>query len=194
VIQPLRTLHPVGGADALDDSSVIASVLDGDSEAYAFIVRRYQEPLFRFALGMVHDPDTASDLVQEAFVKAYTTLDRCRDPSHFGAWIHRILRNRCLDYLKRHRRQKPLDSAILELADSAEGVSGLERRDLRAVLSTALGCLPEAQREAFLMKHLEERPYEEMAQLLGTSISALKMRVKRARETMQQALAEILSV
>jgi RNA polymerase sigma-70 factor (ECF subfamily) len=176
-----------------DDGAVVADVLAGNREAYALLVRRYQDSLFRFACGMVDSPDIAADLVQESFVKAFTTLGRCREPGRFGAWLHRIVRNRCLDYLKRNRRQISLDGvdAHTSVEDGADEV--LRRRELRAALSTALRRLPEAQRVAFLMKHLEERSYEEMAEELDTSVSALKMRVKRARETMRAILEESLA-
>ena len=171
-----------------DDERVVSAVLNGDREAFAILVRRHQEVLFRFACAMVGTPDAAADIVQESFVKAYTSLDRCRDPARFGAWIHRIVRNRCLDHLKRHRRQERLHASNPDLILPPEADQALDRGDLRAVLMEALEALPDAQREAFLMKHLEERSYEEMAELLDASVSALKMRVKRAREAMMSAL------
>jgi RNA polymerase sigma-70 factor (ECF subfamily) len=169
---------------------VVAEVLAGNRDAYAQLVRRYQENLFRFACGMVDSPDTAADLVQESFIKAFTTLDRCREPAHFGAWVHRIVRNRCLDHLKRYRKQLPLDGVDAYTAQDGGADEVLRRRELRVALSTALKRLPVAQREAFLMKHLEERSYEEMASELETSVSALKMRVKRAREALRTILRD----
>jgi RNA polymerase sigma-70 factor (ECF subfamily) len=177
-----------------DDGAIIEEVAAGNREAYALIVRRYQDTLFHFAFSMVGSADAASDLVQESFVKAYVTLAQCREPARFGAWIHRILRNRCLDHLKRNRRQDSLDEVTVQLVREPDAEDALERRDLRAALSDALGALPAAQREAFLMKHLEDRSYEEMAEMLGASVSALKMRVKRAREAMLSHLENVKSV
>ncbi len=171
-----------------DDATVVADVLAGNRDAYAHLVRRYQEGLFRFASGMVGSADTAADLVQESFVKAYVTLGRCREPSRFGAWIHRIVRNRCLDHLKRGRRQVSLQGVDEHPTPESGADEILQRRELRTALSSALAQLPAAQREAFLMKHLEEKSYEEMSEVLDSSISALKMRVKRARESMREIL------
>lgn len=166
-------------------------MLAGDRESYALLVRRYQETLFRHALGMLLDADAAADLVQDSLVKAYTSLQDCQDPARFGAWVFRILRNRCHDYLRDRRRQVVSLEEGASSAPSKESPElDLERLTLNRALDGALAQLPEAQREAFLLKHVEGRSYEEMTELLGASTSALKMRVMRARETLQVLLRE----
>lgn len=176
------------------DAELIERILAGDQERYAALVRRYQELLYRHAVGMVSDQDVAADLVQDSFVKAYTSLARCQDPARFSAWIFRILRNRCHDHL-RDRRQKtePIteDTALAPDADHPE--TDYERTELNGLVNRALASLPEAQREAFLLKHVEGRSYDEMAELLDASVSALKMRVLRARETLQLLLRETVT-
>jgi len=172
------------------DSEIVARVLAGDRECYTLLVQRYQEVLFRHALGMVQDADQAADLVQDAFVRAFTELKRCRDPARFGGWVFRILANRCRDYLKSAgRRSVPLDGA-LAAPRAAEADRAHEQRELSEVLSRALAALPASQREALLLKHVEECSYEEMAERLGASVSALKMRVMRAREALQNLLGD----
>lgn len=168
-----------------DDSSIIAKVLEGDTEQFGEIVRRYQVGLYRYATSMVGDHDVASDMVQDAFVRAYTNLASCRDRERFRLWLFRTLRNRCFDYLKDpRRRQTPLDEAP-PLPDAAEGPGDLaERASLRAQLRRALDSLPAVQREAFLMHYVEGFAYDELAGMLGASVSALKMRVLRAREAL----------
>ena len=173
------------------DAHLVARVLAGDSERYAVLVGRYQETLFRYAVGMVHDSDLAADLVQDSFVKAYTSLASCQDPARFGAWVFRILVNRCKDHLKSRRRHTlPLEEDTATTPESDDPAVAADRSDFRQVMERALGTLPEAQREAFLLKHLEGRSYEEMADMLGASVSALKMRVMRAREALQSLLRE----
>ena len=81
------------------DGNVVARVRAGDRDAYRILVRRYQDVLYRHALRMTGAADVAADLVQSALVKAYTHIDRCRDPERFGAWLFRILANRCKDHL-----------------------------------------------------------------------------------------------
>ncbi len=176
---------------AAADRDLVERVLAGEREPYAVLVRRYQQGLYRHALGMVLDGDAAADLVQDAFVKAYANLERCRDRSKFGTWVFRILRNRCLDYLKERRRQDlPLDDHRAFPAVEAGPESELERRSLRDALERALAKLPDAQREAFLLKHVQELSYEEMAEVVDASVSALRMRVLRAREMLQALLGE----
>jgi RNA polymerase sigma-70 factor, ECF subfamily len=173
------------------DAELIERVLAGDRELYAEIVGRYQEMLYRFALGMLQDPDTAADLVQDSFVKAFTSLARCRDRQHFGSWIFRIVRNRCTDHLRSPARKRvSLEDEYPALFERETPESELERAELRLAIDRALATLPVAQREAFLLKHVENLSYEEMAELLDTGVSALKMRVLRAREALQGALQE----
>ncbi|HEX2189838.1 MAG TPA: sigma-70 family RNA polymerase sigma factor [Longimicrobiaceae bacterium] len=173
------------------DAHLVARVLDGDADGYAVLVGRYQASLFRYAVGMVRDGDLAADLVQDSLVKAYTSLATCQDPNRFGAWVFRILVNRCKDHLKSRRRHTaPLEEDTATAPDSDDPALGADRADTRALVERALATLPAAQREAFLLKHLEGRSYEEMAEMLGVSISALKMRVLRAREALQSLLRE----
>jgi RNA polymerase sigma-70 factor (ECF subfamily) len=174
-----------------DDATLIDRVLNGQSDHFALLVRRYQDALYRFAFGMVGDSDVAADLVQDTFVKGFTHLGRCRQPARFGIWIHQILRNRCLDYLKnRRRRNVSIDDHPQLPCERAGPDVDLDRRELRGAIRRALARLPEAQREAFLLKHVQDLSYEEMADLTGASVSALKMRVLRAREALQALLRD----
>jgi RNA polymerase sigma-70 factor (ECF subfamily) len=174
---------------SLDDAAVIDRVLRGDTQQFALLVARYQTGLYRHAVSMVLDHDVASDMVQETLVRAYTRLSTCRDHNRFRAWIFQMLRNRCLDHLKDVRRRNVSLDRALDIPDRAEEpVLQMERARLRGEIARALEQLPDAQREAFLMHYVEELPYETMADLLGASVSALKMRVLRARDTLSTAL------
>ena len=182
-------MAPARGSD-LSDAEVVSRVLAGDRDLYAVLVGRYQDVLYRHAVGMVSSPDAAADLVQDSFVKGYTSLEHCQDPARFGAWVFRILRNRCLDYLKDRRRQSvPLEEGAAHVPSRDDPEADLERSESRAAVTAALSAIPEAQREAFLLKHVDGLSYEEMAERLGGSVSALKMRVMRAREALQHLLS-----
>lgn len=177
--------------DGPGDAELVRSVLAGDQEHYAALVRRHQDKLFRYALGMVLDRDAAADLVQDSFVKAYGTLESCND---FGGWIFRILQNRCRDYLKDVRRNTvPLEENTAFAPSRDDPASELDRARLSEAVERALASLPELLREAFLLKHVDGLSYEEMTEMLGASESALKMRVKRARESLQAALRGTLA-
>ena len=96
------------------DAAVIERVLRGETQAFEELVRRYQQPLYRHAAAMVLDHDAAADMVQDAFIRAFTNLDTCRDRGRFRAWLFQTLRNRCLDYLKEaQRRTVALDEPIV---------------------------------------------------------------------------------
>jgi RNA polymerase sigma-70 factor, ECF subfamily len=180
---------PADGRDELDDAAVIARVLDGDRQAFARLVERHQAALYRFAVSMVLDHEAAADMVQDAFVRAYVALASCRDRARFRAWLFQTLRNRCLDYLKDARRKSvPLDEIASVSDGSADPGECVERWQVQERIRRALGALPDQQREAFVLRHVEGLSYDAMADLLGASESALKMRVLRAREALASHL------
>ena len=173
----------------MEDHEIVARVIAGDREVYRLLVRRYQDMLFRHAVRMTREHDVAADLVQASFVKAYTNIAHCRDPHRFGAWLYRILANACKDHLKSKRRRDVSIEDQVNLTDaSASPSSDLERSELRKVLDAAIARLPDSLREAFVLKHVEGRSYEEIAELMDTSVPALKMRVHRAREALKEVL------
>ena len=175
-----------------EDAAVIARVLDGEKHDFAVLVSRYQQLLYRHAVAMVLDHEVAADMVQDAFVRAYSSLRECRNPSRFRPWLFRTLRNRCLDYLKEASRRNVRLADIAEppMADADAPGAIAERNELRAEIVRALARLTPPLREAFVLHYVEEMPYEAMAELLDASVSALKMRVLRAREALRVALQE----
>jgi RNA polymerase sigma-70 factor, ECF subfamily len=175
--------------DGRIDADVVARVLAGDTDQYAVIVERYQRALYRHAVAMVLDHDAAADMVQDAFVRAYTNLKDCRDRHRFRAWLFRTLRNRCLDYLKEPRRGHVRFDDAQPLLSSADGPAAfVDRRELRLDITRALAQLPPEQREAFVMHYVDGMEYDTMADVLDVSVSALKMRALRARQALSAAL------
>jgi RNA polymerase sigma-70 factor, ECF subfamily len=175
--------------DEPSDAELIGRVLFGQRDVYERIVERYQGPLYRYALASIRDSDSAADLVQDTFVRAYSSLARCRDRERFAAWLFRILRNRCIDHQKEHRRRDvPLDERSEYATSLGTPERDMDQSLLRDALENALSSLPEAQREAFLLKHVQGLSYEEIAEILEVGTSALKMRVARARDALQGTL------
>ena len=173
------------------DAELVSSALDGSEEAYAELVRRYQDLLYRHAERMAGGPDEAEDIVQLAFIKSYRNLATCQNPDHVGAWMFRITANACKDHLKSRRGDGIRIDDAPGLADNTgDPEMELERSDMRYRINSALHRLPVDQREAFVMKHVEGLSYQEMGELLGVSVPALKMRVHRAREDLQELLGE----
>lgn len=174
--------------DRESDADVISRVLGGERDAYAGLVRRHQDLIYRHMRGMGIDHDTALDLVQDAFIKAYDRLADCRDRAHFRAWLFSIARNQCLDHLKNVRRLSvPLST--IEGSESIEDVRA-DSSEVDLTMRAALDRLPDTLREAFLLKHDAGYTYEELADMTQTTPSAMKMRVHRARETLREFLME----
>jgi RNA polymerase sigma factor (sigma-70 family) len=156
--------------------------LNGDFTA---VVRRHQDPLYRYGRGLGLDHDTAVDLVQETFVKAYARRDTCRDPKRVRSWLFRIFRNGMLDWARNVRRT---EVPLLDVEEPAGEEDFAERHALREAIGEALASLPPMLREAFLLRHDLGHSYEEIAELAQTSLSAAKMRVARAREALRELL------
>jgi RNA polymerase sigma-70 factor (ECF subfamily) len=170
------------------DQDVITRVLSGDRDAFGMLIGRYSDPLYRHALGMTGSPDVAEDILQTSFIKAYHHLGEVR--GRFDAWLFRIVANGCKDWLKNIRRTHLSYDEDDQPSGFASPDEDLDRTELRQDLDSALAQLAPSLREAFIMKHVEGRSYEEMADLLATTVGALKMRVHRAREALQALLEE----
>jgi RNA polymerase sigma-70 factor (ECF subfamily) len=176
------------------DAAVVARVLEGESEAYAILVARYRAQYARYAVRMLGNREDAEEVLQDAFVRAFRSLSKCDEPEHFGSWLFRILANRCRTTgTRRGRRDKTFVRDELALLEASEEHPA-DRAAWREEIQRALMRLDDEQREAFLLKHVEELGYEEMAELTGVGVSALKMRVKRACERLRGMLQEVQGV
>jgi RNA polymerase sigma-70 factor (ECF subfamily) len=175
----------------MSDVAMVRHVLAGDTAAFAGLVTRYRDRLGRYAAHMLGSREDAEDVLQETFLRAYRSLHRCHDPERFGAWLFGILVNRCRTAGARAGRRRRLFSSDPRPLERASGPSSVERDELDEVVRWALGRLAPEYREAFLLKHAEDLDYESMARLTGVGVSALKMRVKRARERLQVMLREV---
>lgn len=175
---------------SLTDAQAVRAVLAGRTETYAVLVRRYQDVLFAHAMRMMGVRDEAADLVQRAFVHGFRKLASCREPERVGGWLFRILANECKEQLRSRRRSDLSLEALPFLPDRSAPSPEFDAHaeELRARVRTALDRLDPDQREAFVLKHVEGRSYEEMAPLLGASVPALKMRVHRACAGLRELL------
>jgi RNA polymerase sigma-70 factor (ECF subfamily) len=175
----------------LTDAELVAAVLRGETDRYAALVQRYQDAYRRFAVRMLGSADDADDALQLAFVRAFRALRQCKDPSRFGAWLYQIVINECRTLgARRTRRERRVVRDELALAQAPDSRTEEQPQlDVEAV-QLALDQLDPAQREAFVLKHVEGLNYEEMAALTRVGESALKMRVKRAIDRLRALLEE----
>ncbi|MGE5801688.1 MAG: RNA polymerase sigma factor [Gemmatimonadota bacterium] len=172
----------------MTDADAISRVLDGDPNAFAVLVGRYGDACARFARRMLGSEVDAEDAVQESFLRAYRALGAYHHRDRFRAWLFRIVANQCRTVLERRRRERRWIATDDIASAGAVVESGARRAEAADVLERALAQLNPVFREALLLKHGEDLEYREMAEITGASVSALKMRVKRACEAVRPAL------
>lgn len=170
--------------DERTDRELVTASLDGRRDAFAELVRRYQDSVYGLAVGMTRNREDAADMAQEAFIRAYVKLEQYNPEYSFRSWVLRICANHTKNlFRKRVRRrsaeEKHLRQSALEERAEAPDFHGLEQ---------ALGSLPPKLAAPLRLKHMDGLPYHEVAEIMGISVSAAKMRVSRARTQ----LAEIL--
>jgi RNA polymerase sigma-70 factor (ECF subfamily) len=176
-------------ANDLDDATIVARVLAGDVDAFGLLVDRYERDLAAYARHVLGSADDAADVMQDALVRAYRSLARCGDPSRFKGWLFRIVSNQCKSQLTRRRRVVPV--AELEPEPAAERDDPLAdagEADSRERLHGALERLSFEHREALVLRYVHELSVADIAEALGLSVSAVKMRLLRGREALRAEL------
>lgn len=175
----------------LTDEQIVDAVLAGYTDAFAVLVSRYTARYARLAVRMLGNREDGEEALQDAFVRAYRALDKRDRKSAFGPWFHSILMNQCRTTASRRaNRQKLLvhDEAALERAVAEEGTPGPAAG---SEIEIAVRKLDPSQREVFLMKYVEDMSYDEIAEVTGVGVSALKMRVKRTADRLRELMAEV---
>lgn len=163
-------------------------------EAFTRIVRKYQERIYWHVRKIVISHDDADDATQNAFINVWTGLDAFRSDSSLYTWIYRIATNEALALLQRkakHRLNTPIDSPDLHLLHQLSSDSYIDGNAAQIKLQQAILCLPEKQRLVFNMRYFDEIKYEDMSEILGTSVGALKasyhLAVKKIEQLINQA-------
>jgi RNA polymerase sigma-70 factor (ECF subfamily) len=176
---------------SMTDDTLVRRVLDGDGRAFTALVDRHAPSCLRFATRMLGSVQDAEEVTQDAIFRAYRALESYDRAMAFRTWLMAILVNRCRSaMLYRHRREQrvAIDPDRVALASVSDEVEDFA---LREAIDDAVRELDADSREAFLLKHVEQLSYEEMAEITGAGVSALKMRVKRACERLRDALEDV---
>lgn len=178
-------------AELAEEQSIVRQCIGGRQEAYAVLVRRYQEMVYNVAYRMVGDTEAAKDIAQESFISAYSGLRGFRSDARFSTWLYRIVMNKCQDHLRKERPHVPVE----EMAESVASTRNNPEQELRrsqtiARLQSALDLLPAGYREVIILKHMEGLSYEEMEKVLGVKAGALKVKTHRAREMLKKVMKE----
>jgi len=142
--------------------------------AFTRLVREYQKPLYWQIRRMVLTHDDADDVLQNTFIKAWSAIDSFRQESSVQTWLFRIAINESLNHLAKKKQSLSLDQTEGSLADMLTSDSYFDGDEVQKQFQTAISTLPDKQRTVFNLKYFDEMKYEDMSELLGTSIGALK--------------------
>ncbi len=177
-----------------EDARLIQASQQGDQDAFALLVQRHQRRVFNLILGMLHDDDDASDVTQEAFLAAWRGLPSFRSEARFSTWLSRIAYHCGLQQLERRKREHVRQTVmqaeqILAEGENEKGIEEtVERDNLQTLVREQLSQLPTKYRVVLILRHLENRTYEEMAQILTLPIGTIKTHLFRARNLLKERL------
>jgi RNA polymerase sigma-70 factor (ECF subfamily) len=188
----------------LDDSSLVQAFIEGDQQAFGELVDRYDNRLLNFVFRTVGDRERAQDLVQETFVRVYRHIERFDQSKKFSTWIYTIAGNLAKNEL-RNRSRNPLvlfqtikknwdaDHRPLEWEDTKLKPDDLFRkRHVREKVEEAVKQLPEHHRIVFVLRELEGKTYEEIAEITGCNLGTVKSRLNRARNNFAQIIEPMI--
>jgi RNA polymerase sigma-70 factor (ECF subfamily) len=180
---------------SMDDAGVVGTFLGGEERAFQELVQRYQTRLLNFVFRTIGDRERAEDLVQEVFIRVYRHLHRFDQSKKFSTWIYTIASNLAKNEL-RNRSRNPLvlfqairrpwqeDDRPLQFEDSTARPDDLYRkRHLRELVESSVAQLPEHHRQVFVLRELEGKSYEEIAEITGCNLGTVKSRLNRARNS-----------
>jgi RNA polymerase sigma-70 factor, ECF subfamily len=186
------------------DAALMLRVREGDREAFALLVDRYKQPVMNLVARTLRDLTEAEDVAQHVFLQVFKSAHRYEVTAKFSTWIFTIARNLCLNEIRRRSRH-PADSldatregeeeqAARQIEDvrTFSAPDALLQRELEVKVDEAVNALPEKQRTALLLCRQEDVSYEEIAKVLGCSVSATKSLIHRARETLKEQLKPYL--
>jgi len=201
-------MHKPPDLSEASDQDLVARARDGDQEAYGELLRRHVRSIYKFVHRMVRDYDLADDLTQEVFVKAFSKLESHRPEHSFSSWILKIASNHVVNHLKREQRlrRRRLDTVPLEPTPDASSprrlmAGGMRRaawttptpkpRDVRALvpaLEEALARLKETYRRCLILREIEARSYEDIAEIMDLPVGTVSTCLHRARRELRAAL------
>lgn len=184
----------------MTEQELVSAAKAGDQQAFEQLVQDNQNRIYSLAVRLAGDREEAFDLAQEAFVKAWQGLPAFQGESSFATWIYRLATNVCIDYLRKQKRRRQVESEVslddeelswTEPADwSQDPHRQLERSEQGRALARGLEALPEQQRQILVLRELSGLSYQEIAEKLNLDLGTVKSRIARARMALRKILAE----
>ncbi len=183
------------------DLELIENALKGSQKAFRQLSEKYKTPVYHIIYKIVRNTDTANDLVQETFMKAFSSLASYRSEYKFSTWLYKIAANCSIDFLRKKRiNALSLDQQLdtgegtveIEVADdSYNPEKDLVRKQQRISIVEAIEELPTKYREVIIYRHKDDKSYEEIADLMNIPVGTVKARIFRARELLKKKLKGI---
>ena len=184
-----------------EEQHLIRQIQSGDHEAFAKLVKCHETNVYNLCLRMSGNPEDAMDLSQEAFIKAWRGIQFYKFESAFSTWLYRLTSNVCIDFLRKQKRRPTVSLTVeeeenaveLEVEDTAPSPEEqyLHAERSRAIAAAMAG-LEEEFRVVLTLRVVEDLPYEEIAEIMQTSIGTIKSRIARARSKLQELLRPYL--
>jgi RNA polymerase sigma-70 factor (ECF subfamily) len=206
VDQVLRTA-PARAREHTDEDPLVARLRAGDELAFETMVRRHGGRMLRTARRLLRNEEAARDAVQDAFLAAFSAIDRFDGRARLSTWLHRIVVNYALMRLRRQRRrpEESIEELLPRFTDEGHWIAGtaqwngtcdalLERKQSRALVRECIDGLPEKFRTVIVLRDIEELDTQEAAELLGTTPNALKIRLHRARQALRTLIERRLAL
>jgi len=179
---------------------LIKKALSGEENAYDALLKRYQKGIYNMIYQMIRNREETEDLVQETFIKAFHSLDSYNDQFAFSTWLYKIAFNHCIDSIRKKKLKtlsldKPIElkegKVAHQIRDDSHGPeSDYIYQEKRKLIQETIESLPERYREAIVLRHREERSYEEISEILQIPLGTVKARIFRAREMLKKKLRE----
>ena len=178
----------------LSDKELLQKFRKSETRSSAFnqIVVKYQERLYWYARRMVTDHDDANDVLQNVFLKAWKGLDKFREDANLYTWLYRIVTNESITFINKRKKMNGVSMDDVEhyIAQNLESDVYYSGDDIQRKLEAALQTLPDKQRAVFTLKYYEEKKYDEIAEITGTSVGALKASYHHAVKKIEKFLKE----
>ena len=185
----------------MNDNELIPLLKQGNQQAFEVLVTDYQQRIYNSCLSVLRDPEDAEDVTQEVFVEVYRSIDGFKGEAKLSTWMYRIAMTKSLDFLRGKKRKKrfafmkPLfsDDSITPRHDPADFVHPgvqLENKEMAAHLFNAIAELPENQKVAFTLNKIEGLSYEEISEVMNTTIPSVESLLFRAKQNLKALLSE----
>jgi RNA polymerase sigma-70 factor (ECF subfamily) len=196
-VSTYRPLEPGVPSTSLTDAEIVTRVCAGEGALFELLMRRHNRKVFRAARAIVRRDSEAEDVMQDAYVRAFSHLAEFKGEARFSTWLTRIAVHEALSRVRRERRLTPLDAQTQEASMSSERDSPEQQAmdvEMRLVLDQAIDALPEDFRLVFVLREVEQMSGAEAAEVLGIPEQTIKTRLFRARQRLQESVLGAIDV